>query len=86
MSIKITSSTIDESGRCRRWTRTLAAMKRKSGWHKEPTTDAEIVQYVEKRLPAMFYGCLVTVNDGGPESYGVVDPDTKRFEWDKERA
>jgi hypothetical protein len=58
-------------------------MVRKRQWCKEPRTDAEIVWYIEKYLPAMFHGCDVQVFDGGPVRHGVVDPDTKRFAFEE---
>jgi hypothetical protein len=87
MSIKITSCTTDPAGRKRRWTRNLAAKARTatSGFNAEPITDADIAKYIEKHLPAMFYGCDITVRfPVGVAFKGTVDPDTRKFSFDDE--
>ena len=64
----VSSKTYDRSGRRRSWTRRVPL-------------GPSIPEFVEDNLPALFRGCEVHFLTPIHHNVGVVDPDTRTFEW-----
>ena len=68
---RVWSKTMTPGGICRVFSRGVPAKH-----------NLDLEEWIEKNLPYKFFGCLVRVKTLFHEWSGVVDPDTRKFEYD----